>query len=100
MTKKKSYRRYSPEFKREAIKRACEEGVPVYFCDPRSPWQRGTNENTNRLLRQYFPKKTPLGHYSQNELNSVSEELNHRPRKVLAFNTPESHILEDVALTG
>ena len=75
-------------------------GVPVYFCDPQSPWQRGTNENTNRLLRQYFPKKTCLKKYSQEQLNIVSKQLNDRPRKVLGFNTPEKTILYDVALTG
>lgn len=62
--------------------------ISVYFCDPRSPWQRGTNENTNRLLRQYFPKKTDLSIYSQGFLDSVAKELNERPRKTLSFNTP------------
>ena len=62
--------------------------VKVYFCDPQSPWQRGTNENTNRLLRQYFPKKTPLGCFSQSHLNAVARRLNERPRKTLGFRTP------------
>ena len=62
--------------------------VKVYFCDPRSPWQRGTNENTNRLLRQYFPKKTDLSIHSQSKLNRVALELNGRPRKTLNFETP------------
>jgi IS30 family transposase len=62
--------------------------VKVYFCDPQSPWQRGTNENTNRLLRQYFPKGTELSKYSQAELNQVARRLNERPRKTLAFCTP------------
>ena len=62
--------------------------MKVYFCDPRSPWQRGTNENTNCLLRQYFPKKTDLSIYSQNYLDIVASELNHRPRKTLAFYSP------------
>ncbi len=62
--------------------------VQVYFCDPQSPWQRGTNENTNRLLRQYFPKKTDLSVYSQLNLNRVALRLNQRPRKTLGFSTP------------
>lgn len=74
-------------------------GIPVYFCDPQSPWQRGTNENTNRLLRQYFPKKTCLKKYSQSELNTVAIELNNRPRKTLGYKTPEKVISYDVALT-
>ena len=75
-------------------------GVPVYFCDPQSPWQRGTNENTNRLLRQYFPKKTCLKKHSQKDLNAVAIQLNKRPRKTLGYNTPEKVILYDVVLTG
>ncbi len=75
-------------------------GVPVYFCDPQSPWQRGTNENTNGLLRQYFPKKTCLKKYSQKEINTVANQLNKRPRKTLGYNTPEKMILQCVALTG
>lgn len=62
--------------------------VDVYFCDPQSPWQRGSNENTNGLLRQYFPKGTNLAQYSQAELNRVARELNERPRKTLGFRTP------------
>jgi IS30 family transposase len=62
--------------------------VKVYFCDPQSPWQRGTNENTNGLLRQYFPKGTELSQYSQAQLNKVARRLNERPRKTLAFRTP------------
>lgn len=63
-------------------------GVQVYFCDPRSPWQRGSNENTNRLLRQYFPKGQPIDGYSQVQLNAVARELNGRPRQTLNFATP------------
>ena len=62
--------------------------VPVYFCDPQSPWQRGTNENTNSLIRQYFPKKTCLGQYSSSDLKRVAKQLNERPRKTVKFRTP------------
>jgi IS30 family transposase len=68
--------------------------VAVYFCDPQSPWQRGTNENTNRLLRQYFPKGTPLSSFSQMELNKVALQLNQRPRKTLGFRTPADKLNE------
>ncbi len=70
----------------------------VYFCDPQSPWQRGTNENTNRLLRQYFPKKTPLDQFTQDDLNQVASELNERPRKTLGYKTPSEVISNAVAL--
>ena len=74
--------------------------VPVYFCDPQSPWQRGTNENTNSLVRQYFPKKTSLGQHSQKTLDLVAKQLNERPRKVLKFKTPQEIISKSVALTS
>ena len=63
-------------------------GVSVYFCDPRSPWQRGTNENTNGLLRQYLPRTSPLGQRSQAELDNIAAELNERPRQTLGWKTP------------
>ena len=62
--------------------------VAVYFCDPQSPWQRGSNENTNGLLRQYFPKGTDLSRYSADELVAVAATLNSRPRKTLGWRTP------------
>jgi IS30 family transposase len=73
--------------------------VQVYFCDPQSPWQRGSNENTNGLLRQYFPKRTDLSGYSQSELDKVLLRLNQRPRKTLGFETPASGLQASVAST-
>jgi len=73
--------------------------VKVYFCDPQSPWQRGSNENTNGLLRQYFPKRTDLSVYSQAELDKVALRLNQRPRKTLGFETPEDRLRTSVAST-
>jgi IS30 family transposase len=74
--------------------------VQVYFCDPQSPWQRGTNENTNRLLRQYFPKGTDLSRYSQADLNTIALRLNQRPRKTLGFQTPAAILEAAVASTA
>jgi IS30 family transposase len=73
--------------------------VQVYFCDPQSPWQRGTNENTNLLLRQYFPRGTDLSVYSQAQLNRVALRLNQRPRQTLDFQTPASKLHASVAST-
>ena len=73
--------------------------VKVYFCDPQSPWQRGSNENTNGLLRQYFPKRTDLSGYTQAALDKVALRLNQRPRKTLGFETPASRLRASVAST-
>jgi IS30 family transposase len=66
--------------------------IPVYFCDPASPWQRGLNENTNGLLRQYFPKGTDLGVHSPEQLAMVAAELNRRPREILGWQSPMEHL--------
>src|SRR3954469_11382120 len=74
--------------------------IQVYFCDPQSPWQRGSNENTNGLLRQYLPKGIDLSTFSQDELNAIALRLNTRPRQTLGFQTPADKLQASVALTS
>ena len=69
-------------------------GVQVYFCDPRSPWQRGSNENTNGLLRQYLPKRSEIADYTQADLDAVAAELNGRPRQTLGWRSPSQALDE------
>jgi IS30 family transposase len=75
-------------------------GTPVYFCDPHSPWQRGSNENTNGLLRQYFPKSTNLAAYTQTDLDNIAAELNDRPRQTLGWHTPYQEMTQLLVATA
>jgi IS30 family transposase len=85
---------------KEHLRFTVDSGVQVYFCDPRSPWQRGSNENTNGLLRQYFPKRSDLGSVTQAELDRVAAQVNGRPRETLGWMTPAERLAEVFAETS
>ena len=82
------------------VRFSVDTGVAVYFCDPHSPWQRGSNENTNGLLRQYFPKGTNLAVHGPEVLQAAADSLNGRPRQTLEWMTPSEKLAELVATTG
>lgn len=73
-------------------------GIDVFFCDPRSPWQRGSNENANGLLRQYLPKRADLSRFAQTDLNRIAEKINTGPRRVLGWDTRHDRLLDALAI--
>ena len=79
---------------REHVQFTIDSGVQVYFCDPNSPWQRGSNENTNGLLRQYFPRRSDMGSLTQERLDAVAAELNGRPRQTLDWHSPAERLAQ------
>lgn len=79
---------------------ATKTGIPVYFCDPHSPWQRGSNENTNGVLRQFLPRGTELASVSAADLRRIQRSLNDRPRRTLGYMTPSEKLAQVVALTA
>ncbi len=83
----------------EHVRFTVDSGVQIYFCDPRSPWQRGSNENTNGLLRQYLPKRTDLNLFTQRQLDAIAQELNDRPRQTLGWATPAERLAAVFAQT-